>query len=153
MTKLKQGSLFISYDDIRQHMGLTSDTQLTVEAGSDGIEIRVIASDDNKQEWLTDILESAWNIARVKIQLNKERDRGITVKGSDGQGFTISNDGMTKIEGVIQQNNFLENFVYMVMKELGYTPEEVLKGELNSKWAEEFSKKIVETLKRERSLI
>lgn len=82
-----------------------------------------------------DLLSEDWTVIASLTVKNKttEENESTTDESSEGE-------------------EFLTNFVYIVMHELGYTLDQVLKGELNSSKANGFSKRIADRLKRQQGL-
>lgn len=76
MTNLKRGTLYISYEDILNHMNLSKDTHLIIRGLYDGVEIDVTANGNNEHDWLVENTgeNNTWNLRRTQIQLIKAED-------------------------------------------------------------------------------
>lgn len=69
MSKLLVGCISISHADILEKLGLTPDSVLHVENGNGEIIVNVVASDENKQDWLTNNEDQHWIIRKTKLEL------------------------------------------------------------------------------------
>lgn len=93
MTKLKYGKVYITESDIKSALGITHDSHLEFTGkGHDGtIEFLVLASEENKQDWLTHLEGGTIaNIRRHHIP------------------FTIKEEGVPSLEELKYAEEYLE---------------------------------------------
>lgn len=109
MSKLQKGRLYISKEDIIEKLGLTGDTIINPAVNTNGdIEIDVIASGENKHDWLVDSTNSHWNMQRHRLDISHV-ESVIDVLSHVWNSYHMANNLNQKIEEIEETINNLDN--------------------------------------------
>lgn len=122
MKKLKYGRLLIEKENILEYMGLSSDTHLEFKEDDNGdLEIKVIANESNKHEWLSEEFTGRWySLRKFLITLRKYIPRtGVTYKVYQQGEFSGIIEG--EESDVMKSFNEMDGNITLVKEELiGY---------------------------------